>query len=295
MSREPVQIRSAGGFATLQSESEDDAPSLLDALRQHIARVEQATPQLAGARLRSLPWTIGIPEIDAHIASSGLARSGIHDISPKAYGDIPAATGVALALALRRLKDPSERRPLLWCRLAYEAQQHGNLYGHGLEALGLARDRFVTITLKKPLTAMWMAEEALKSGALSLVILDVNPVHASLTTTRRLSLAAAAGKSAGLLVFAKPHIDATASSTRWIVAASRSQPPPHDVLAPGLPSWNLELSRARGGRPGAWNVEWVHASHRFNLVSELRSGALYQGALEAEEITAARGSTLRAS
>ena len=290
-----MHIRSAGGFATLQSESDDDPSCLLVALRQHIARVEQATPQLDRSRSRSQPWIIGIPEIVAHIASSGLARSGIHDISPKAYGDIPAATGLALALALRRLKDPSERRPLLWCRLAYEAQEYGNLYGHGLEALGLARNRFVTITLKKPLTTLWMAEEALKSGALSLVILDVNPVHASLTTTRRLSLAAAAGKSAGLLVFAKPHIDATASSTRWIVAASRSQPPPHDVLAPGLPSWNLELSRARGGRPGAWAVEWLHASHCFNLVSELRSGALYQGASEAEEITPARGSTLRAS
>ncbi|MEO9167374.1 MAG: hypothetical protein ABI230_03125 [Aestuariivirga sp.] len=293
MLEKPVHIQGASGFVTLNSKNDDEPSCLLDALRQHIAQVEKATPQLDRGRSRSQPWIIGIPEIDAHIASSGLARSGIHDISPKAYGDIPAATGMATALALRRLKDPSERRPLLWCRLAYEALQHGNLYGHGFETLGLARNRFVTITLKKPLTALWMAEEALKSGALSLVIVDVNPVHASLTTTRRLSLAAAAGKSAGLLVFAKPHVDATASSTRWIVAASRSQPPPHDLLAPGLPSWNLELTRTRGGRPGAWAVEWVHASHRFNLVSELRSGALYQSASEAEEITTGKGLALR--
>ena len=290
----PVHLPSAGGFATLKSENDDDPSCILEALRQHISRIERSIPQLDRDRPRSQPWMIGIPEIDAHIASSGLARSAIHDITPKAYGDIPAVTGMALALALRRLKDPSERRPLLWCRLAREAHEHGNLYGHGLETLGLTRNRFVTVTLKKPLTALWVAEEALKSGALSLVIVDVTSTHVSLTTTRRLSLAAATGKSAGLLLFAKPHIDATASSTRWIVAAMRSQPPPHDFLAPGLPSWNLELTRARGGRPGAWAVEWVHASHRFNLVSELRSGALYQSASEAEEITASKGHALRA-
>ena len=294
MQQKPVHTRSAGGFATLKSENDDDPSCVLVALRQHIARIERATPQLDRDRPRGQPWIIGVPEIDTHIESTGLARAGIHDISARAYGDLPAATGVALALALRRLKDPSERRPLLWCRLTREAHEHGNLYGHGLENLGLARNRFVTVTLKKPLTALWVAEEALKSGALSLVIVDVTSTHVSLTTTRRLSLAAATGKSAGLLIFAKPYADATASSTRWIVAASRSQPPPHDVLAPGLPSWNLELTRARGGRPGAWAVEWVHASHRFNLVSELRGGALYQSASEAEEITASKGHALRA-
>ena len=293
MSTNPVRILNAGGFATFASEGEDDPSRLLDALRRHIAKDEQAAPRLEHSRRSSQPWTIGVSEIDKHLASSGLARSGVHDISPKAYGDVPAATGLALALAARCLNDPAEKRPLLWCRLAYEVLKYGNLYGHGLENLGLARQRFVTVTLNKPMSALWVAEEALKSGALALVIVDVNPSHTGLTTTRRLALSAAAGKSAGLLAFAAPHINATSSHTRWIVGAERSRPPPYDHLAPGFPSWNLELTRARGGRPGAWIVEWVHASHRFNLVSKLRSGALYESAVETGQASAAQGSALR--
>ena len=111
--------------------------------------------------------------------------------------------GFALALALRRLADAQERRPLLWCRLAAHEREYGRLYGHGLERLGLPRHRFVTITLKKPAGLLWTMEEALKSGAVAAVIGDADAAHADLTVTRRLSLAAAAGKSAAILTFAK--------------------------------------------------------------------------------------------
>ena len=60
---------------------------------------------------------MGLPELDRHLPAQGLARGGLHDVSPRAHGDQPAAMGFALALALRRLADPQERRPLLWCRL----------------------------------------------------------------------------------------------------------------------------------------------------------------------------------
>ena len=61
---------------------------------------------------------MGLPELDRHLPAQGLARGGLHDVSPRAHGDQPAAMGFALALALRRLADAQERRPLLWCRLA---------------------------------------------------------------------------------------------------------------------------------------------------------------------------------
>jgi protein ImuA len=291
---EPMPTQVAGGFSASKPKAGDGPSRLIEALRNHIARLEHTLPQLDKAHFRSAPWTVGIPEIDSHLATQGLARHGLHDVSPKAYGDMPAAMGVSLAMALQRLADPVERRPLLWCRLAREVREYGNLYGHGLETLGLSRHRFVTVTLRKPVAAMWVAEEALKSGALALVIVDTDPRHASLTATRRLALAAHAGKAAGLMVFATPHNGSTASHTRWIVAASRSQPPPHDRQAPGSPSWNLELTRARGGRPGAWVVEWQHAAHRFNLVSKLRGGEIHPWADEAREITTTSRLALRA-
>ena len=278
------------------SEAGNDAPHmhLVAALRRHISRLEQAQAQFERRPQRGAPWSTGLAAVDSHLAAQGLARLGLHDVAPAAYGDMPATMGFALALALRRLAGGSERRPLLWCRLAREEREYGRLYGHGLENLGLARNRFITVTLKRPVDLLWTMEEALKSGALALVAADADTAHAGLTETRRLSLAAHAGKSAGLLVFNRPHPGATASHTRWTAAAAASRPPPDDAAAPGNPAWVIELTRARGGRPGSWMVEWQDAPYRFNLVSRLRGGALHPWTDETGEIPAAAGPALRA-
>lgn len=282
------------GFCVSAAKIEDQHTSLVEALRRHIARLEHNSPQFETRPARGAPWTTGVPVIDQHLGLGGLARTGLHDVSPKAYGDMPSAMGFALALALRRLADPSEPRPLLWCRLAREEREYGRLYGHGLETLGLARQRFVTVTLKQPVALLWTMEEALKSGAFSLVIADADARHASLTATRRLSLAAHAGKSAGLLVFAKPRPGATVSHTRWTATAGTSRGPPYDSAAPGDPVWRVELTRARGGRPGAWDLEWQHAPHRFNLVPGFRRGTLHPWADETGEIRGPETPALRA-
>jgi protein ImuA len=273
----------------------EDIASLIAALRQHITRIEQAHAQFdRSTRPRHAPWIMGLSELDRHLPAQGLVQSGLHDVSPRAYGDAPAAMGFALALALRRLTDAQERRPLLWCRLAKEEREHGRLYGHGLERLGLPRTRFITITLKRPQALLWTMEEALKSGALAIVIGDADAAHADLTVTRRLSLAAKAGKSAGILTFARTDAPATASQTRWTAAPVASRSPPHDASAPGFPAWSIELTRARGGRPGAWILEWHNALHRFSLVPGFSSRTLQPGADQAGQEAAAQRPALRA-
>lgn len=294
MRMEPLRREPADNLAVVAPHLREDAARLVAALRRHIGRIEQRQPRFEGVRSRSAPWTLGLADIDGHLPAEGLARTGLHDVAPKAYGDMPAAMGFTLALALRRLADPTERRPLLWCRLAREEREYGRLYGHGLERLGLSRRRFVTVTLKKPTAVLWTMEEALKSGALAVVIGDADAAEAGLTATRRLQLAALAGKSAGLLVFAGAAAAATASHTRWQAGAGPSQSPPHDTAAPGLPTWHIELTRARGGRPGAWIVEWHHAPHRFAVVPGLRRGAIHPWTDQGGEFPAAPGPALRA-
>ncbi|MFM8748378.1 MAG: hypothetical protein ACKOED_17200, partial [Aestuariivirga sp.] len=165
---------------------------------------------------------------------------------------------------------------------------------HGLEGLGLSRRRFVTISLGKPASLLWVMEEALKSGALAAVLGDAEAAHAGLTVTRRLALAAAAGKSAAILAFARTDADATASNTRWTVAARPSRSPPEDAAAPGPPCWNIDLTRARGGRPGAWTVEWHHAQSRFSLVSGFSDRAVHPFTDQSGADAAAQGPALRA-
>ena len=278
--------------ATAFRQGEDAAP-LLAALRAHIARIEHAHAQFERQRARAAPWVMGLPELDRHLPAQGLARGGLHDVSPRAHGDQPAAMGFALALALRRLSDTQERRPLLWCRLATHEREHGRLYGHGLERLGLPRHRFVTVTLRKSASLLWTMEEALKSGAVAAVIGDADGPHADLTVTRRLSLAAAAGKCAAILTFAKAEPSATASHTRWTAAAVPSLSPAHDAQGLGAPCWSIELTRARGGRPGAWILEWHHAQSRFSLVPGFSRRTLHPGTDQDGPEAAAQGPSLR--
>ncbi len=295
MRMEPARgLRGGEAFAPVAAlRQRENAAPLITALRRHIARIEQTATHFEPVTGRGLAWTCGLPEIDRQLPAQGLMRTGLHDVSPLAYGDQPAAMGFALALALRRLADVQERRPLLWCRLAAQEREHGRLYGHGLERLGLSRQRFVTITLKRPQSLLWTMEEALKSGALGVVIGDADAAHADLTVTRRLSLAAGAGKSAGLLVFSKDDVAASASQTRWRAASMTSLSPPHDAAAPGEPSWCIELTRARGGRPGQWILEWHHAHNRFSLVPGFRGGAVHPWADQTGTLQPAQGPALR--
>jgi len=294
MRMEPARRAWAGGVCASQPRQEHEIGPLIAALRRHIARIEEAHAQFGRPRTRGQPWLTEVPELDSHLPAQGLRRDGLHDVAPAAYGDMPAAMGFALALALRRFADAGERRPLLWCRLASTAREYGRLHGHGLERLGLPRRRFITVTLKKPMALLWTMEEALKSGALALVLGDADVPHADLTVTRRLQLAAHAGKAAGLLVFAKEAAAATASHTRWRVASAASRSPPYDSHSPGAPAWSVELTRARGGRPGAWIVEWQNAPHGFSVVPGFRGGAVHPWPDQAEPLPAAEGASLRA-
>jgi protein ImuA len=294
-----------------QPEEQLQAKALLARLQDHIARIEQTRHQLAPrhgisdriAKPRR-PWQFGVVAVDAHLPEQGLARHGLHDLAPFRYGDTPATLGFALSLAIQRLNIDRRARPILWCRSAIECREHGKLYGHGAEGLGLSREKLLVLVLKNQVSLFWTMEEALKSGCFSSVISDAASQHTNLTITRRLSLSAGEGRTAGLLVFNRNYISATASTSRWQVATSPSPPPALEPQAPGHPAWAVTLSRIRGGRPGHWTLLWHpqhhsklspshHASHYFSLVPGISGGTLSPGAAQAELAHATPGLTLR--
>jgi protein ImuA len=291
----------------LASDDQRDARALVTRLRDHIARMEQNQNRLDQKRnghdrsaKPTRSWTFNLPTIDAHFPEQGLQRHGLHDIAPHRYGDNTAAMGFALGLAILRLESDRQGRPILWCRSAIECREHGKLYGHGVEQLGLPRTKLLTLILKKQVSLFWTMEEALKSGCFACVISDAASQHTDITITRRLNLSAGDGKSAGLLVFNRNHVDATASFSRWHVSSTPSTAPPLEKNAPGPPAWGVELSRIRGGKPGQWTLSWHrnykvhHASHHFSLVSGIPGGALPQGKAQAPGAPSTQGPTLRA-
>lgn len=278
-----------------------EAQALIARLRDHLARTTRDHETRVSAhrsrrRTEAQAWTIGLAEVDRFLPADGLAVAGLHDVAPEAYGDFPSACGFALALAVRRLADMEERRPVLWCRLETEQREYGACFGHGIAGFGLPRARFLTLSLKQPIALLWTFEEALKSGCLSVVLGDVAVQQADLTATRRLALAGQAGRTSGIALFTRHHPGSTASVSRWSVAAARSAPASPDMRAPGPPAWAVSLTRSRGGRPGSWLLNWQkdHASSRFTLVPGFSGGALHPGAAEEAGARAAAQSALRA-
>ena len=103
-----------------------------------------------------------------------------------------------------------------------------------------------------------VAEEALRSGAVSLVVMESNaPI--SLTEGRRLQLAAEVGRATGLCIIPEGK-GSNAAETRWRCA------PVFDVKDSTLQRWTLIKNKS--GTLGAWDVKWDAEAGRIIVVSK---------------------------
>lgn len=291
---QPAQTIAVGRISAVRTLGPSQR-AMLDNLRRCIAEMERQSPSLK-RMARPSRWNLGPASIDGRLPIQGLALNALHEITAGSYTDTPAAMGFALCLAIRRLGLENRAfRPLLWCRLCQGNTEWGRLYGHGLLNLGLPRERFLTVSVKKPKALLWAVEEALRSKALSAVIAEIDHRAIDLNLTRRLSLAAERGSTPGLLVFSHPVFGATAALSRWQVKARASTPPPFDDRAPGSPAWDIALERCRSGKSGNWSVEWSHATHCFSLVASISGGTAESRLAEKRPLALERaGSGLRA-
>lgn len=213
-----------------------------------ISALRQGTKAVAaGAGDSALP--LGLAPIDDVIPGGGLGFGNLHELS----GD--AATGFAAAI-LGRLEGP-----VLWCA----ASHHGRpLYPPGLQRFGLDPGRLVLARAARKPDALWVAEEAMKSGALRAVVLEAD-FTVPLAQSRRLQLGLEASRCLGLLLYQGGEAKitcTTAARTRWRVSSCPS--PKHREG----PCWRLELTRNKGGPTGQWEVSWHDTAHRLTMVSQ---------------------------
>jgi protein ImuA len=223
-----------------------DRPALLSALRARTARLEGAG---RAADAGEVPLAPGLPV---------LARAALHEVVAESPGCGAGFCAVLLGRAGGTVLWIGDGGLLAW---------PPGLAGHGLSPAQL-----VLVRAEGVADALWAMEEALRCPAVSGVLLSL-PAEASLdlTVTRRLHLAAGAGGALGLLLRcdegeaagASRHGAGTAAETRWRVAPLGA--------ARGLadPRWEIELLRARGGRPaGPWAVTWRAAAGELELDEE---------------------------
>lgn len=253
-------------------------PGRLHSLRRELARIETggATHARPG---RSL--SLGVAPLDAALGG-GLALGAVHEIGPAAPMHFGAATGFAVALARRAGRDEQngkrqpivatlqnepiaagQSRPVLWIEQDYAALEAGRPYGPGLALFGLPMERLFVLTVRHTRDALWAMEEALKSGAVCAVLLELvkDDGGIDLTATRRLSLAAADGGALGLVLTHHASNRPSAAVTRWQVAAA---PGARDAFGGlGAAAFALSLVKNRRGPTGRWLLSWDHHECAF--------------------------------
>jgi protein ImuA len=175
-----------------------------------------------------------------------LVRARAHEVTG------PARIAFALFAAARL------EGPVLWLQPTWETDR---LMGDGVRGF-LDPGRLVFGRTRTAPELFWAAEEALRSGLVPLVVVEL-PAVPGLTPVRRLHLAAEAGAERGtaplaLLLTPEPG-GAPGVETRWRVMAAPGW------AIDGWPRWRLTRLRARTTPERVWELG-LEAGGRMRLV-----------------------------
>jgi len=231
-----------------------------------IAELRRLLPGREGSR-QTLPF--GLAALDSCLPEGGLACGALHEVVPEAQNTIAAAFGFIVALLAHIACPP----PLIFVMPAYGGRQHGRLFGHGLNGLGLDPGRLILIETAHRKETLWALAEALRSGAPHAVVGMIDRLD--LKTSQKLHLAAADCGLPLLLMRPAQTLESSAAATRWRVGTRRAARDRFGLYA--RPRWHLQLERCRNGRPGQWVVEYDHVAHCFSLAAALADPALSRG------------------
>lgn len=181
------------------------------------------------------------PAAEALVVASeiALARARAHEVTGSSR--IVFALAVAARLA----------GPVLWIQPGRAPERP---MGDGVSAW-IEPGRLILARARTLVDILWTAEEALRSGAVPLVVAEL-PGLPSLTATRRLHLAAEAGATRGLaplgLLLTPEPGGAPGIETRWRLAPAPGWAT--GGMAGGAPRWHLTRLRARMAPESTWEM-----------------------------------------
>jgi len=147
--------------------------------------------------------------------------------------------------------------PVLWLRPTWAAERP---MGDGLRGI-LDPGRLIFCRARTLPELLWAAEEALRTGLVPLVVVEL-PSLPALTPVRRLHLAAEAGAAPLALLLAPGDGGAPGVETRW-----RLDPAP-GWARDGSPRWRLTRLSARMAPPATWDASLPGGRLRLEPASE---------------------------
>src|SRR5215468_5575753 len=284
--------------ARLDASSGGEPAARIDRLRRQLCALEAATG-LAGDC--GAPLALGHPVIDGALGG-GLSAGALHEVAAAREAETAAASGFTLALAARmtswrgastaignscdararndeRAVSVTSGRHVLWVAEDLSLAENGAPYGPGLDGIGIAPERLITVAAARERDVLWAMEEALRCRAVGMVIGEMRPRDIDQVATRRLALAAAAGNALGLILYTTADDVPSAAVTRWSIGAACDAAPRDTERCHGIgpPRFLARLLRNRRGPLGTWIVEWNSVEQRFELAthSEPVAGAAF--------------------
>jgi protein ImuA len=228
-------------------------------------RVAHLRRAVEGIEARARPARLPLTRALDRRLGGGLAGDALHEIVPAAPADAPAAFGFTLSLAARFMA--ARKLSGLLAVEDFALTQNGVPFGPGLAAHGLDLEKLVFVRAPDAAALFQTLEDALKSGALAVVVGEVwRLAKYDLSVSRRLTLAARAGATPALLSLptAPGAALSTAAETRFEIAAA---PGAHEPPAgagrplPGRPAFAAKLVKARLGGEAA-----LDAAQTFRLI-----------------------------
>lgn len=206
---------------------------------------------------------LGDPAAD-RMLGGGWPLRALAEIRTDAARDAGAALGFALGLAA--MLGATRTRPLLWIAPAVALGEAGYPYLPGLAEFGLAPDALVVVRTRRLEEAVWAGEEAARSGAAALTLLEApgNPRLLGLEGTRRLHLRASESGRPLLLLRLGARPETTAAPLRLhLRAGAAGAVAGCDARLPGTARFHLSTEKGRGPAGRSAHLEWDPHDQRF--------------------------------
>ena len=265
------------------------------------ATARQTVPheEITGAPVQPGTKPFGVAAADAALGG-GFPVSGLTEIHVDETRGSGSGAGFALALAV--LFGASPGRPAVWIGGAHGFAEGGMPYGPGLACYGLDPAGLVLVRTPRLEQAVWAGEEAARSPAPALVILEArgNPRLLGLEGTRRLHLRACRAGRPLLLLRQSGRPEATAAPLRLRIAPAPAALIPD--LAPGRgepasklighPVFAVTVEKARDGRAQHFLLQWNPHDRRFETLAEPSHRPLLSASVDGPDPARPAGSVL---
>lgn len=134
------------------------------------------------------------------------------------------------------------------------------LFPPGLRSFGLSPERILFVNAGKGKDLCWAMETCLQMDGLSAVVGELPDLD--FTASRRLQLSVEKSGVTGFILRQKPpNLHPTACVSRWQITPLASYYPEY-LPGVGVPCWQVELLKIRGGKPGSWQLSWIEDAFR---------------------------------